>query len=85
MSNKFGSIPTGQLSTDINVRQAFTMTEDSLSRLNKSSETTDAVIETLKEDISAHLLSAIAGLDSNSSAADIVTALQSLSQKLKEL
>tara|TARA_Y100000310_G_scaffold20053_1_gene19556 strand:+ start:8043 stop:8300 length:258 start_codon:yes stop_codon:yes gene_type:complete len=85
MSKKFGSIPTGQLAQDNNVRQAFAMTEESLSRLNKSTEGTDAVIETLKEDISGHLLAAIAGLDSNSTAANIVTALKSLSQKLKEL
>ena len=41
MKKKFGSLPTGQLSADNNVRQAFAMTEEGLGRLNKSIEDTD--------------------------------------------
>lgn len=86
MSKKFGSLPTGQLSADNNVRQAFAMTEEGLGRLNKSIENTDKVISNMKEKISSDLLSSIASLDPNSSSvADVVNSLTTLSQKLKEL
>lgn len=86
MSKKFGSLPTGQLSADNNVRQAFAMTEEGLGRLNKSIENTDKVISNMKEKISSDLLSSITSLDPNSSSvADVVNSLTTLSQKLKEL
>ena len=86
MSKKFGSLPTGQLSSDNNVRQAFAMAEEGLARLNKSIENTDTVIVDMKEQISSDLLSSIASLDANSSStADVINSLTTLSKKLKEL
>ena len=86
MKKKFGSIPTGQLSADNNVRQAFAMTEEGLGRLNMSIEDTDTIVADLKRKISADILTSVATLDPNSSSlADVINSLTTLSKKLKEL
>ena len=86
MKKKFGSIPTGQLSADNNVRQAFAMTEEGLGRLNKSIEDTDTIVADLNRKISSDILTSVATLDPNSSSlADVINSLTTLSKKLKEL
>ena len=86
MSRRRYAILTGQMSSDPNVRQAFSTTENAISKVSEDLLNQQSEIEQLKDDLSGYVLQTVAGLDANSSTTtDIINALTTLSQRLKEL
>lgn len=85
MAEKFGQISTGMLAEDENIKQGFLDVEKHLNDLNNLSSATDTDLNTFKSSVGTVIDSSLKSLTSSSSNADIVTALQNMSAKIKGL
>tara|TARA_Y100001973_G_C5059292_1_gene261837 strand:- start:475 stop:735 length:261 start_codon:yes stop_codon:yes gene_type:complete len=85
MAEKFGQISTGMLAEDENIKQGFLDVEKHLNDLNNLSSATDTDFNTFKSSVGTVIDSSLKSLTSSSSNADIVTALQNMSAKIKGL
>lgn len=85
MPDRFGQISAGLTSADENTKQGFLDTEKHLNVLNNKTTLVQDDLEKYKSDLSGEMTSALGGLTSSSSNADIVTALQNMFAKIKGL
>ena len=82
---RFGEIPPGGIAKDPNVKQGFQMVEEQLQRLNDADEETLESVTVLKNNISDKVAEAINQLTVNSTLANVISTLQDMSKKLKQL
>ena len=85
MTSRIGQISPANTIKDDNIRQAFSDTESQINKTYELSEKTDASLSDYKIQVANMVDLALKGLTSSSSNADIVTALQNMTKKLKSL
>ena len=86
MTDRFGSISSGQMVEDLNAKQSFAITEAHLSRLYSKVVAEEESLATLKATLYEAFEESLGSLNSaTATTADIVNGLNALSQKLKQL
>ena len=85
-TDKFGKIPSGVASNDMNVSQSFSVAEEHFSEIGKDLNDANESIDKLKTELKNKIDIAVSDLDPNtSSLPDTITALKNISINLKSL
>lgn len=85
-TEKFGKIPSGVASNDMNVSQSFSVAEEHFSEIGKDLNDANESIDKLKTELKNKIDIAVSDLDpSTSSLPDTITALKNISTNLKSL